>query len=296
MSAENARAAAIAAYKAMAMNAYGSASRLMGRVDYTPNVTGETFALPVVGVKQAVTRTSGQVVAAGNPEIKRPVVQFQRREAFDRYDRNDRVITNADIAERYAVEDTRAVGRAVDGDILEALGQNKATDPGFVAAYSHPGVTAAGMTIETGMSQELLADDVAKAKARLMHEMDTDDPNPDDFTLVYPALQFEHLATDEKLASRDYTTGQPSRTGNLTAMYGCVPVGIGRRQGQGGALPERTAYMFHRNGIGLASAYAGVQTVWEWETTTQSWLIGAYDYCKAARTQNAACVTITIKA
>ena len=291
---------AIAAFSEAAQEAYQTGSKLRSRVFEISGVVGKTQRFEVFGTTDAEERLPSQDVAAANVGNATPTAALRERSRFDYVDRQNEVLTNIAIARHKGAICGKAVSRQIDADIIKALQayDSSAYTRGPDESGTAFPTTGAGLTMNSATAEKLDADDLANAVSRLMNEMDEED---DELTLVYPALQFRHLADDVKLASMDYMqgTGSPgvTKTGRFQEIYGFTPIFVGQnaRRGGKGALPVNRAYLFAKSAIGLATGTLERMGVMEWVSQKRSWLVGAEANCGATRINNGGVLEINLK-
>ena len=278
---------AIEAFHARAQNAFETGSKLRSRVMTVTGVEAESYRFPVVGRGNAIRRASGADVTPANLGNWKPTAALSPRESFDFLDKQDLALTNVDAMRAYGEAHGKAVSREFDEDIIEVL---KAWD---ATAYTRPGLNAVKF-VTAATAGKIAAADIAKMSASLRGE--DFDVNEEDVTFVYDAEQFGELATETLLSSLDYVDGKVTNTGRFGMIYGATPIGIGQlgREDGHGKLPEKRAYMFTRNAIGLAIGTTENMSVVEFLEKNRSWLVGAECNAGATRIQNPGVVELRI--
>ena len=288
MAGANAQNLWIAAFREAAMPAFQSGSKLRSRVTRYTGIEAQTYRCPVIGRTDAEVRASQADVTPSNIDNAKPTAVLTPREAFEYLDKQDAALTNVDLARAYGKALGLAVARQFDADIIASLQTYDAN------AYSRPGLTA-NLEVSTTTAGQISADDLAEAYSLLLNE-EVGVENPDDCTVVFPALQFQHLVGEQKFTSADYGPGSATQTAMFAQMYNCQPVFIGQgpRTAGKGRLPDNKAYMFARSAVALVEGTTENMAVMDWVTQKRSWLVGAEANAGSTRTQNAGLVEITI--
>ena len=298
---------AVRAYKQKLASAMQSGSRLSKHVTWQSGIEAESYRFPVDGIADVTNKASGADVLPVDIQTARPTAYLESKYSTSYLDPQDTRLSNVDFMRSRADKHAKAMKRAWDAEILRVI-RNWYSD-----AYTRPDLeapTATGVTANTDENKLDFAvptagqlDGKALAKARAMLVNEDMDEDADEICLIYPALDFENMATDNLLASMDYAEqghGQDnvSRMGRFKKLYGMVPVGIplqgGRKQQMAGL--EKEAWVFAKSAAGMAEGTNKNMAIYDWSTDKQSWLIGARDNFGGCRIQNAGFVRIRIRA
>ena len=308
-------ALAIEVYRQSFWSAYQSGSKLRDRVYVEEGVEALVKHMPVFGAVDTNQRDAGQEVTIIDVPNARPMAMLEPWESFSTVDKQVNAITNVDLMRGKGMQHGKAVARQMDEPIIGALKAfssdaysrpgmtsttygNPDTDRGSVAVTRvAPGPGAGTHVLNTETEEKITGKDIAKMKAALLAEdFDVDEQ---DVTFVYDALEFQEFASDQLLASFDYLQ-QGSGKDNVTAtsrfgmIYGAKPISIGNRgrRATHGRLPEKRAYMFVRNAIGLAVGTTENMGVLDWIPMRRSTLVGGECNAGACRIQNAGVVIL----
>ena len=281
------RKAAIDSFRAAAILAYQTGSKLRGAVMFNGGLQSKSHRFVVVGPGKATRRaSSADVIPSGTP-IHTPVITLEPRESSDYLDQNDDAITNTRLIRPLGEKHGKAVARSVDEDIIDALN----TYAGSVQ-YVAPGVTAANMTVASGSAGVLNSKALREAKSRLMDTMDDEDPGM--YYCAFPASSWDDLMGENEMTSGDYVSDKPTMSGIFSRRYGLTLIPIGARTEQGGSLPANRAFVWHKNAVGLAQTGKVNRSYVEWIGQKRSWLVGSEVICGAARIQAAGVVTVNL--
>ena len=282
MASQTKRNLAIAGFRATAEAAFERGSLLSETVLRIGTDQRESERIPVIGIAgKAVERGPAEDVVPMNVGSAKPVATLRKREAVDYIDDNDNAITNVDLMSAYGDTLMNSVLRQMDADIIEAAKESSN------AAYSRPGWTAVTNQIAYTKGS-MNAGNLRKGVARIRAENAF---SAGDLFLVFDALEFEPLAADNQLSSSDFIQGnRVTKEGMFETLYGCKPIMIpqaGVTEGDG-ALPDKRAYLWHRNAIGLV-VNEGRTILGRVERVEQKTAYMLYNsvLCGAARAQNA---------
>ena len=230
------RKLAVDIFRSNAQMAFQSGSRLRDRVYTETGVQAETVHFPVFGTGDARTRASQADIVPANLANKRPSVKLEPFEWFDLLDRQDTALTNVDAARNYGIVAGRALGRQFDQHIIAGALQPGAGNANVSNAYSRSGMPAGGLAFTTAGSGLLGIEDLGKAAAMIMDEVDGDAM---DLTLVAPALQFEEWSKDDKFLRMEYLQqGRGQSNVMVTGNFGGHDVRVHRHPHRPAGTPD----------------------------------------------------------
>ena len=302
MAANSLQNLAIDAFRAACTVSYQTGSKLRMAVDTYTGIEALTWQMPSTGYTDTGQRESTEEINPDDAGSWKPVVQLEPMESFTYIDKQDQAITNAQWMAKQGTIRGKAVGRRMDGLILNAAETwNDAAFPGPVGAAGTPSKEASdALTIETAESQKILGKDITKGVAALM-DQDVGADDPESCFLVMPAARFDSLAEDLKANSFDWSgqSTQVAATAKFREIYGCTPIFIGnaqlaRRAGHG-KIPANRFYIWAKSSLALVIGTIEELGIVEFIQHRRSWMVGAEANAGAGRQLNNGIVKFTIK-
>ena len=245
-------------------------SVLKDTVRMESGLTTMTHHFPATGKAVARTRAALEPVQA-SPTLKaRAATTFELREHFEFLADHEAAQTNVSVAARYGMNSNNAVERACDQWIINALG-NINSD-----AIGQPQTAQTGFNFkpDTAAGTGGIVD-IGKAYTQLLNRAVS---SADGVTIVYSELQFEGIVQINQLISRDYSPRGFISSGNVPPIYGMQWRGIESRaeaNATGLGMDATEAYMYAREGLGLAIGTINRQRRIDWRSDLLAYQIGA---------------------
>ena len=261
-------------------------SVLKDTVRMESGLTTMTHHFPATGKAIARTRAALEPVQA-SPTLKaRAATTFELREHFEFLADHEAAQTNVSVAARYGMNSNNAVERACDQWIINALtnvnsdaiGQPISAITGFSftqrESTADPNLAAPNAKVLTTSITGGIKD-IGRAYAQLLNRAVS---SADGVTIAYSELQFEGIVQITQLISRDYSPRGFIASGNVPPIYGMQWRGIeSRAEGQtaGLGMVATQAFMYAREGVGLAIGTINRQRRIDWRTDLLAYQIGA---------------------
>lgn len=207
------------------------------------SVTGEKAFFDQVGEAAAVARTSRHqdTPLVTTPHSRRQV-SLTTFEWADLIDDSDKVRMLIDPTSSYARAAAAAIGRAMDDEIIDALGGDAKTGKDGSTTTSFP----AGQKIAVGGAGLTIAKLVSAKK--LLDANDVD-PSVKRYIVVSPE-QIEDLLNSTTVTSSDFNTVKALVQGDINTFVGCEFIVSNRLKVDGSS--NRLVYAFAQDGIKLA--------------------------------------------
>ena len=207
------------------------------------SVTGEKAFFDQVGEAAAVARTSRhQDTPLVTPPHSRRQVSLTTFEWADLIDDSDKVRMLIDPTSSYARAAAAAIGRAMDDEIIDALGGDAKTGKDGSTTTSFP----AGQKIAVGGAGLTIAKLVSAKK--LLDANDVD-PSVKRYIVVSPE-QIEDLLNSTTVTSSDFNTVKALVQGDINTFVGFEFIVSNRLKVDGSS--NRLVYAFAQDGIKLA--------------------------------------------
>ena len=235
------------------------ASVLKDTVRVESGIMAENHRFPAIGKKVARTRAALQPIQA-NPSAKaKPQCNLDLFEDYEHLADHEVARTNVNAMTTYGMNSRDAVERRCDQWIVDAMDtiNPQALGPG---------------TLTTPAKANLDAALIGEAMAQLLNVGLT---TRDMMTIAYNELQFEAIVKINALISRDYSERGFIATGRPPPMFGLQWRGMENRSTAEGGIGAEQAFMYAKNGVGLAmSGLVKLRDI-SWRNDMNAWQIGA---------------------
>ena len=221
-------------------------SRLRNAVLLKPGVVGETTYLDQIGKTSAVKRTTR------HPDTPIVDTEYQRRKIdivdydwADLLDKEDKRKMLGDPTNKYTVNGSYALGRALDDEVITKafatayVGKEGAATVDFPTATNQVAVGASGLTVNKLLAAKKILDN---------NDVDSDEPR----YIAITGTQLQDLLKEDKVTNADYNAIRALVRGDVDTFLGFKFIMISTSLLDTDASGYRRVICWAKNGLGLA--------------------------------------------
>lgn len=218
-------------------------SRLRNAVTVETGIVGEEHFMDQLAPDVATKRTTRNADTPITPaDHRRRKVILYDYEVAKLLDKQDKLKLLADPNSKYVINGANALGRAIDDEIITALGGTAYTGKTGSTSQALPSsqkiaVASSGLTFAKVLNA-----------AEILNDNDVDE---DDRFFVYTSKQLTNLLNTTQATSSDYVAIKALMKGEIDVWMGFKWI---RSQRLGTDGTNRLCYAFHKSGVGLAIA------------------------------------------